>query len=123
MIRDRNTKAYYLTTDLDNAERARQTALAIGCDLEVRFPRDLPLPLDAAAAVVDGDCLCLDARSRGRFLAELTALFPDRPLAVHSFDFDNATPTRTAGGLIVARTFGVDLLLALATPTSQSEAA
>jgi hypothetical protein len=95
----------------------RSIAHAIGHVLEVRFPKDLP----PDAASVDDDSLCLDAC--GRFIEELAAMFPDRRVAVHSFDFDNATPSRTAGGLAVARTFRVDLLHALAPSTSQSEAA
>jgi hypothetical protein len=123
MTLSRKKKTYYLTTDLDNAERARQTANGIGRELEIGFPKDLPLPPDASGVVVDADYLCLDARGRRQFFEELPISFPGLLVAVHSYDFDNERPTATAEGVVVARRFGPDLLLALEAQEKESEAA
>src|SRR4051794_1180668 len=69
-------KVYYFTTDLANAEEARRLALRAGIHLEILFPKDLPLPADARAVVIDLDYLCLDARGRRQFLQGLPAQFP-----------------------------------------------
>jgi hypothetical protein len=58
------------------------------------------LPTDAAGVVVDGDSLHLDAQCRRRRLEELAATLPDLTVTVHSFDFDNAHPSRIASGLV-----------------------
>jgi hypothetical protein len=116
-------KTIYLTTDLDNAERARQVAHRLGRELEVSFPKDLPPPPDAACLVVDGDYLCLDAHGRRQFFAGLTATFPQLQVGVHSYDFDNDQPTQGENGLVVARKFGLELLLAVEEAGNKGEAA
>lgn len=78
---------YYLTTDPDNGKRARDLAAAPGRRVEVLFPKDLPLRADAIALIVDLDTLCLDARGRRQWLAELAATPPAVPTFAHSYDF------------------------------------
>ncbi len=105
-------EAYYLSCDLDNFETARSLAAAVGIDLELLFPRDLPAPAGARAVLVDLDFLGLDARGRRRFLKELPALYPGIAVAAHGYDFDAVLPAARRAAL-VARKLTVPLLLAL----------
>jgi hypothetical protein len=112
------SKVYYLTTDLDNAEEARGLASQAGIDLEILFPKDLPVPADGGALLVDLDYLCLDAEGRGRFLKEMPALCPQGTVGAHSFDFDAVGPRQEPPGPI-ARRLSIELLLALFLPPGE----
>ena len=92
---------YYLTADPANGERARELAAGVGVALEVLFPKELPLPADAAALAVDLDNLCLDAHGRRSWLAALRDNPPGVPTFVHGYDFDDEGAD--AGGVVLAR--------------------
>ena len=96
-------KVYYLTTDLGNFEAARDLALGAGLELELLFPKDLPLPADARALVVDLDYLCLDAQSRRQFVQRLPVVCGSVPVALHSYDEDALGVTEPPLGTIAKR--------------------
>jgi hypothetical protein len=115
-------KIYYLTTDLDNAEEARRLALKAGIDLEVLFPKDLPVPADGGALLVDLDYLCLDAHGRRQFVKEMPSLCPEGTVGAHSYDFDAVRPEQEPTGP-VARRLSVQLLRALFLPPEEMHSA
>jgi hypothetical protein len=96
-------KVYFLTTDLGNFETARELALGAGLELELLFPKDLPLPADARALVVDLDYLCLDANGRRDFVQRLPVVCEKVPVALHSYDKDALGVTEPPLGPIAKR--------------------
>src|SRR5689334_10041925 len=80
---------YYLSCAIENGNEAAELAADHDLQVQVLFPKDLPLPSDALALIVDLDYLWLDARGRRDFLAELIARPPAVLTYVHSYDFDD----------------------------------
>ena len=73
---------YYLTVLVEQGERAKDLAAAHDIQVEVLFPKEQPLPTDAAVLVVALDSLWLDAHGRRQYLADLATNPPKIPTFV-----------------------------------------
>jgi hypothetical protein len=80
-------QVYYLTCNVENGGWAADLAAVQGLTLQTLFPKDLPLPPDALALIVDLDNLWLDNRGRCAWVAGLDARPPAVPTVVHSYDY------------------------------------
>jgi hypothetical protein len=107
-----NSPVFFLNTNLDSSNDARERGAAFGFEVQILFPCD-DLPSAGRALIVALDELLLDLRERREYLAWLKSQTLPLPTVVLSYDFHLEPPTVVRPGLMVACLLNDEIFRAL----------